>query len=256
MLITALDAAAAMAGTLVAELTTLFQPLPADLAVPVAIIVFTAAIRLVLLPISVVRFRIAHDQGVLAARIARLRQQFARQPGRLRLELAGPLRRQRRGAVLGLLPMLVQLPFFVALYRLFATATIAGHANGLLAQTLFGTPLGHQLLANLLQVGLFHPYSLVFAGLFVLLGLVAYAASRLADRAAASATLTGVTGPGASAVPAAQLRRIGRLLPYGTVVVAAFVPLAAGLYLLTTTAWSAGERWAEQALRRRSGLTA
>lgn len=33
-----------------------------------------------------------------------------------------------------------------------------------------------------------------------------------------------------------------RLLPYLTVAFAAFVPLAAGLYLLTTTAWTAAER--------------
>jgi YidC/Oxa1 family membrane protein insertase len=33
-----------------------------------------------------------------------------------------------------------------------------------------------------------------------------------------------------------------RVLPFATVVVAAIVPLAAGLYLLTTTAWAAAER--------------
>ena len=32
------------------------------------------------------------------------------------------------------------------------------------------------------------------------------------------------------------------MLPYLTIVIAAFVPLAAGLYLLTTTAWTAAER--------------
>jgi len=39
-------------------------------------------------------------------------------------------------------------------------------------------------------------------------------------------------------VPAA----LARVLPYLTVAVAAFVPLAAGLYLLTTTAWTLSER--------------
>ena len=33
-----------------------------------------------------------------------------------------------------------------------------------------------------------------------------------------------------------------RVIPYTTVVIAAVVPLAAGLYLLTTTAWAAAER--------------
>jgi YidC/Oxa1 family membrane protein insertase len=33
-----------------------------------------------------------------------------------------------------------------------------------------------------------------------------------------------------------------RVLPFATVAFAALVPLAAGLYLLTTTAWAAAER--------------
>jgi YidC/Oxa1 family membrane protein insertase len=40
-----------------------------------------------------------------------------------------------------------------------------------------------------------------------------------------------------------------RIVPYTTVVLAMFVPLAAGLYLLTTTAWTVAER---AALRRRA----
>jgi YidC/Oxa1 family membrane protein insertase len=33
-----------------------------------------------------------------------------------------------------------------------------------------------------------------------------------------------------------------RALPFATVIIAAIVPLAAGLYLATTTAWAAAER--------------
>jgi len=35
---------------------------------------------------------------------------------------------------------------------------------------------------------------------------------------------------------------LSRLMPYGTLIVAALVPLAAGLYLLTSTAWAVTER--------------
>ena len=44
------------------------------------------------------------------------------------------------------------------------------------------------------------------------------------------------SGPGGS-------RLISTVLPYVTVVFAAFLPLAAGLYLVTTVAWSTVERW-------------
>ncbi|SDS74568.1 YidC/Oxa1 family membrane protein insertase [Jiangella sp. DSM 45060] len=40
----------------------------------------------------------------------------------------------------------------------------------------------------------------------------------------------------------ALMARLGRILPFGTVVVAAFLPLAAALYLLVTTTWTAAER--------------
>ena len=43
---------------------------------------------------------------------------------------------------------------------------------------------------------------------------------------------------------------ITRLLPFTTLVIAAFVPLAAGLYLLTSAAWTLAER---TVLRRRIG---
>ncbi|WP_141583502.1 hypothetical protein [Actinomadura sp. WMMA1423] len=35
---------------------------------------------------------------------------------------------------------------------------------------------------------------------------------------------------------------LARAMPFGTIAVAAFVPLAAGLYLLTSGAWTAAER--------------
>jgi YidC/Oxa1 family membrane protein insertase len=35
---------------------------------------------------------------------------------------------------------------------------------------------------------------------------------------------------------------MARFLPFGTLATAAFIPLAAGLYLLTTTAWTLLER--------------
>jgi YidC/Oxa1 family membrane protein insertase len=49
----------------------------------------------------------------------------------------------------------------------------------------------------------------------------------------------GATRGGAAASVSAALARV---VPYFTVVVAAFVPLAAGVYLLTTTAWTLAER--------------
>lgn len=46
---------------------------------------------------------------------------------------------------------------------------------------------------------------------------------------------------------------VARMMPFGTVAVAAFVSLAAGLYLLTSGAWTAAER---AVLHRRSAAAA
>jgi YidC/Oxa1 family membrane protein insertase len=48
---------------------------------------------------------------------------------------------------------------------------------------------------------------------------------------------------------------LARVVPYFTVAVAAFVPLAAGLYLLTTTAWTLAERaFVQRTLAARPGV--
>ncbi|MEU6080631.1 membrane protein insertase YidC [Streptomyces sp. NPDC047108] len=74
--------------------------------------------------------------------------------------------------------------------------------------------------------------------------------------AGASGTARGAAGDAGTAVPAA-LGKVLPLLSFGTLVAAAFVPLAAGLYLATTTAWSAAERaWLHRGAGDRSGAGA
>jgi len=70
-------------------------------------------------------------------------------------------------------------------------------------------------------------------------------AARPAPTRATGPAPTSVTGPAdvtRSGAAASLSAALARVLPYFTVVVAAFVPLAAGVYLLTTTAWTLAER--------------
>ncbi|MFB8398645.1 hypothetical protein [Streptomyces yangpuensis] len=72
-------------------------------------------------------------------------------------------------------------------------------------------------------------------------------------------------GAGAAAVPELSaeqqevMRKLGGVLPllsFGTLITAAVVPLAAGLYLLTTTAWAVAERaWLERRKARAAART-
>jgi YidC/Oxa1 family membrane protein insertase len=85
---------------------------------------------------------------------------------------------------------------------------------------------------------------MVYLGLFALLAVVTWVAARMSRNAAArQAALAAAPGqPGQQAQPGGAIGMLLRVIPYVTVAIAAVVPLAAGLYLLTTTAWAAAER--------------
>jgi YidC/Oxa1 family membrane protein insertase len=193
------------------------------------------AVRLLLSPLSFAALRGQAGIAALQPRVAELRARYASQPDRLQRELAA-LQSAEGGTLLaGCLPLLIQLPFFSVLYRLFLSKTVAGRPNALLTRKLLGAPLGSHWLT---AAGLLSVHGLVFLGLFALLAVACFAIARISKAISQSAApVPGGAGPG---VGLAGL--LGRVLPYLTVIVAAFVPLAAGLYLLTTTTWTAAER--------------
>ncbi len=188
-------------------------PVAGGLATAAAIVVFTMAVRL-LLPLSYYSIRGQATQARLLPQIQQLQKRHAGHPDRL------------------CLPTLLQLPFLSAACQLFRSGTIGGQRNALLGHELFGVPLGSHWLS---APGLLSTQGAVFLGLFALLAAVAWAGTRIARRAARPS-------PSAAAQPGGAMGLLIKVFPYATVAVAAVLPLAAGLYLLTTTAWSAAER--------------
>jgi YidC/Oxa1 family membrane protein insertase len=222
---------------LVSLLAVLFAPLPGGLAGAAAIVAFTIAVRLLVLPLSYYSFRGELARARLAPRIQELYRRHSGQPERLQRELASLKQSEGAGMLAGCLPALLQWPFFMIVYRLFLDHVVAGHPNLLLQQHLLGVPLGSHWLAAAPWSG----HGLVFAGLFLLLALAGAVSARAARRWGAGGH--GTAGAGSTAAGTARaVELITRLLPYATLVIAAFVPLAAGLYLLTTTAWTVAER--------------
>ncbi|MER7543281.1 YidC/Oxa1 family membrane protein insertase [Actinomadura sp.] len=216
------DVPVSIAAALVTGLADVLQPLAGDLATALAIVLFTAAVRLALVPLSVAAAKGERTRARLMPKVQALQKRHAKNPERLKREMASLYEAEGATPVAGCLPVLAQVPFFMVTYRLFMSATVAGHQNLLLAHTLLAAPLG-QNWVGVLGGGLLAPPSLVFLGLFVLLGAVAVWSSRR------------VTAEG-------PMGAVARVMPFGTVVAAAFVPLAAGLYLLTSGAWAAVER--------------
>ena len=276
-----LDAGVSVAYHVVTDLAHFLAPLGGGLAAVAAIIAFTVAIRLLLLPLSYYALRGQAGQARLQPELAELRRRHGHEPERLQREISALYQRESGTLLIGCLPLLLQLPFFSIMYRLFLSPTVAGHSNQLLAHSVAGVPLSahvfslswldHGLVGAALGVtGLFSVHGLVFVGLIALVALVGWASVRLAKRMNQAAT---VLAPAIPVPPAAQNKPVragqpsagsaasaadaqgravaglARVLPYFTAVIALFVPLAAGIYLLTTTAWTLAER---AALRRRA----
>lgn len=224
---------------LVAWLVPVAQPLLGELSAPAMIVLFTAGVRLLLHPLARAAVRGERVRAALAPDVQRLRTQHRGDPQRMQRELAKLYQKSETSMFAGCLPMLLQLPFFAVMYRLFTSSSVGGAPNSMLSHTLFGAPLGGHFFEALSR-GSFHAHGLVFLGLFAALALVAWFSVRWQAR------LGEREGTGAPSVPGA---RVLRLLPYGTVLAAAVVPLATGVYLLTTTTWTVVER---AALRRDS----
>ncbi|MFI6160924.1 MULTISPECIES: membrane protein insertase YidC [unclassified Micromonospora] len=285
-----LHAAVGVAADTVTWLAGTLQPLTGGAATAAAIVLFTIAVRLLVSPLTLAQVRGERRRAALAPQVRDLQRRYADDPARLQSELFGLYRSAGASPVAGCLPALLQAPFFLVMYRLFSTgegSTGGGTGDagtGLLAERLAGVPLGWHL-----SDGLAGAAGPLFGALLAALVALAWWSSRRARRAAAAGTTpsgttpsgtapsgtapsgttpsgttvagggttaggTGTAGGGATAdgaVPAV-LGRVLPLLPYLTVVVALVVPLAAVLYLVTTTAWTA----LEQAVLRRPQVSA
>jgi YidC/Oxa1 family membrane protein insertase len=205
--------------SVVAGLISIFDPFLGATSATAAIVALVVAVRTVLIPLGYAQVRAELIRSRLAPEVREIQRKYRTNPERLRRELAALYAREQTTPLAGCLPALAQAPVFTVLYGLFLVPEIDGQVNSLLGQSLAGVPLG----AHFADVAT-GPETLVFAALFALLGLVAWATRRITAM---------VDAPGAGLV---------RWLPLGTLVVAAFVPLAAGIYLLASTAWTVGER--------------
>lgn len=212
------DAPVSAAYDLVSTLTTAITPAFGSASAVAAIVLFTLAVRLLLLPLALRQAKGERAKARIMPEIQKLQKRHAKNPERLRKELAELQAREGAGLLTGCLPALAQLPFLMVMYRLFVSATIAGQANVLLTHSLLGASLGQTWIGVLTVSGLFSGPSAVFVGLLALLTVVAWWSSRR------------------------NTTTLLKILPFGTVVFAAFTPLAAGIYLLVSGTWTATER--------------
>lgn len=216
------------------NLTSLLDPLAGASAAAAAVVLVTLLVRAALIPAGVAQSKAEQTRARLAPRLRELQQRHRKDPERLQRETMQLYRDENTSPFAGCLPILIQAPIVGVLYAIFLHTTIAGDPNELLTETLFGVPLGTSL-AGAVAGGTADVATAVVLGALVLLIAAVGEVTRRSFRA------TSTSAAGESPLPAVPVGLLG-LLQFATAVVAIFVPLAAGLYLLVTVTWTLVQR--------------
>ena len=261
-------------------LSTTLEPFAGAGSAALAIVLLTVIVRLALIPVGVSQARAQRTRLRLAPRLAELRRRHGSNRERLQRETMALYAAENASPLAGCLPLLIQAPVLSLVYGLFIHPTINGHANDLLTESLAGAPLGTSLVTALTTgTAAASPATLLVSAIVLaLITAVALLSRHVTTRAAAAVTAAttpatpggpaGRSGRGprgrgdlgagrarggdrggapvdglpAALAPGGSAARVLSWLPLATVIVAAFVPLAAALYLLVTTTWTLTER--------------
>ncbi|MEU4260432.1 YidC/Oxa1 family membrane protein insertase [Streptomyces sp. NPDC025273] len=229
--------------SLVGSLADLLQPFFQTASTAAAIVLFTALVRLAVHPLSRAAARGQKARAKLQPQITELREKHANNPERMQKALMELHAAEKVSPLSGCLPSLLQMPAFFLLYHLFSSQEIGGEPNSLLGHELFSAPLGERWHNALADGGPFGAQALVYLALFVIVAAVATFNYGRTKRQMAQNPMTPATGPDGQPVPGmGAMTKIMPLMSFLTLFSVAFVPLAAALYIVTSTTWTAIER--------------
>lgn len=230
-------------------LTHLLEPLAGGGAAALAVVLVTLLVRAALIPVGVSQANAEASRARLAPRLAELQRRYRDEPQKLQSATMALYADEGTTPLAGCLPMLAQAPVVGVIYAVFVHTRIADHGNALLGQTLAGVPLGSTLAGSLTTGTTSAPVLVVLWVVVVVIALV----GELTRRAVApggplapatpAVTAGSAAGPGgASPLTGAGVQRVLGAMQFASAVVACFVPLAAGLYLLVTVWWTFAQR--------------
>ncbi|MEU3897996.1 YidC/Oxa1 family membrane protein insertase [Streptomyces sp. NPDC045251] len=228
--------------SLVERLADLLQPLFGASAAAAAIVLFTALVRLLVHPLSRAAARGQKARTALQPRVAELRRKHAKDPEKLQRAVLELHAEEKVSPLSGCLPSLCQIPAFFLLYHLFSSSTIGGQANELLSHRLLAAPLGGRWADALGDGGVLGGAGAVYVVLFAVVAGVAAFGYRLTKRTMADRPVLPPAGDGEPVPGLGAVTKVMPFMSFFTLVTVAVVPLAAALYVVTSTAWSAVER--------------
>ena len=130
------------ASSLLLGLAALLQPVAGTASAAVAIILVTLLVRAALIPVGVSQAKAEQMRSRLAPKLRVLQERHRNDRERLLRETMKLYADENASPFAGCLPLLIQAPIVGVIYALFVHARIAGAANDLLLQHVFGVPLG------------------------------------------------------------------------------------------------------------------
>jgi YidC/Oxa1 family membrane protein insertase len=225
--------AAILDGTysLVTSFSTAIAPIVGTASGLIAVVILTMLIRTVLLPVGMSQVRAEYTRRRLAPKLAELQMKHGKDRETLTRKTMELYQAEKASPFAGMLPLLLQIPVISLVYAVFTHPMIAGHANALLTEQAFGAPLGTSFVGLTGAGAAVWPAMLVYLVVLLLIAVVMTVSRRV------------LALPVTEGQQPAGLVRAVSFLPYVTVVFAAFVPLAAAVYILTSAAWTVGERF-------------
>ncbi|KRC50865.1 preprotein translocase YidC [Leifsonia sp. Root227] len=219
---------------LVTGLSDALAPVAGTLGGLLAVVVLTVLVRALLIPVGMSQVRAEYNRRRLAPHLAELQRKHGKDRELLTRKTMELYQREKVSPFAGMLPLLAQLPVISLVYAVFTHPMISGHANALLGEHVFGAPLGTSFVGLTSAGAAVWPAMVVYLVVLAMIAIVTTVSRRV---------LTLPQQEGAAGQTPVGLVRAMSFLPYVTVVFAAFVPLAAAVYILTSTAWTVAERF-------------
>lgn len=215
-------------------LSALLSPVAGAASAALAIVVITLLVRAALVPAGIAQARSEQVRARLAPRLREIQRRFRKSPERMQREMMQLYRDENTSPLAGILPALIQAPIVGLIYAVFLRTSVADHPNDLLTEHVLGVPLGTSLVGS---AGAFSVEAAVVFGILIALMAVVAEVTRRVFRPTLPAD------PDASPLASVGVQRALGFLPYLSVAFAAFVPLAAAIYLAVTVTWTLAQRW-------------
>jgi YidC/Oxa1 family membrane protein insertase len=195
-----------------------------------AIVLLTVAVRVVLIPLTVKQVRSTRVMQELQPEIKKLQAKHKNDKQKLTEETMKLYQDKGFNPLSGCWPLLAQMPFFFALYRVIYSKHLAGEANILLDKKFFVVPLSDTWSGMDWAHRFTSPDGLIILTLILAMSLTTYISQRQL-----------LSRQGSAAPPQQQM--LIKILPFTFLIFAINVPLAIVIYWVTTNLWSMGQQY-------------